>query len=184
MRRLLTVSLLLAACGGDDPVSYSAPVGINLKAKSGDVKSGVINNEKGITTEQSNPYGAFVNAARGALGGRDPVRITVTSITLALGGKSKNVLALEEVFAGEVEVLFLMDGTTKNSFKAGHVADPTGSGPVSMAIDFGPEQLNPADYDALLSGSFKVVIRGAAATGFDGKDADADLLTTFEFEAF
>lgn len=66
----LLVLVVLAACG-DDPVSFSAPVGINLKAKSGDVSNNVVSDEKGITTESSNPYGAFVTDARAQIG-RDP----------------------------------------------------------------------------------------------------------------
>src|SRR5437868_6615054 len=71
---------LLAGCG--DPVSFSAPVGINLKTKASDAKEGVVTSEKGITTETSNPYGAFINDARGKLDGQDPARIEISSLTL------------------------------------------------------------------------------------------------------
>ncbi len=54
-------SLALAACG-DDPVSYSEPVGINLKAKSSDTINNVVTDDKGINTESGNPYGAFVSS--------------------------------------------------------------------------------------------------------------------------
>src|SRR3569832_1365718 len=59
-RYLILVALVVPACGAN-PVSYSAPVGINLSAKSGDVASNVVSQMQEITTETSNPYGAFIN---------------------------------------------------------------------------------------------------------------------------
>lgn len=174
---------LLVACGDDEPLSYSAPVGINLKAKSGDVKSGVINDEKEITTESGNPYGAFVKDARIRLGGRDPARIEIASLTLLLGGQTKGVADLQEVFSGKVEVFFLMKDTN-NSVPVGDVTDPVGSGPVSLGITFNSAGLSPADWSKLVAGNFKVVIRGNTAAGFDKAGADADLQLTFVFQAF
>lgn len=179
---VVMVLLSSIACG-DDPVSYSAPVGINLKAKGSDAKNGVVVDEKGITTESANPFGEFVKEARARLGGADPTRIELGHLTLTLGGKSKGVLALEEVFSGEVTVLFVMSDTD-NSFNVGSVLDPKGAGPVDLAISFDHAQMGPADYEKLLAGSFKVVLRGAVATSFDGADAEADLLLTFGFSAF
>ena len=40
------------------------------------------------------------------------------------------------------------------------------------------------DYPKLLGGSFKVITRGAAAPGFDGNGATANLQVTFTFAAF
>src|SRR3954466_725359 len=82
---------ILGACS-DDPVSYSSPVGINLKAKSGDVSGTAISESKGITTEVSNPYGAFITDATAKLG-RAPGTVDVDGVTLVLGGDSKNVAA-------------------------------------------------------------------------------------------
>ena len=110
----LGISLVLCtgACG-DDPVSYSAPVGINLKAKSADTVNGVVSDEKGIKTESGNPYGAFVNDARKQLG-RDPGVIDVERVELFLGAGSTGVTALGEVFTGTVDVLFQMNDTNNS----------------------------------------------------------------------
>lgn len=180
--RFALCAALLVGCG-DDPLTYSAPVGINLKAKSGDAKGGVVSDEKGITTETGNPFGKFINDARAALGGGDPGRVALDGVQLTLGAKSKNVTALEQVFAGEVSALFLVD-ETKNTFNAARVNAPTGGGPVPMAVLFDWAALNDADRDKFLQGSFKVVVRGDAAAGFDGADAEGDLMLTFTFSAF
>lgn len=179
---LALAALLATGCGDDDPLSYSAPVGINLKAKSGDVKSGSITDEKGITTESGNPYGAFVRDARARLGA-DPARIDLGSIQLLLGGSSKGVTALDEVFSGQVEVLFVMD-ETKNSHPAGSFTDPSGGGAVDGLASFDSAGLNAVDWTKLLAGSFKVTLRGPAAASFATKSADADLQVTLVFRAF
>jgi len=74
--RLAFAALAVLAACGDDPVSFSAPVGIELKAKSDDVMNGVITEDKGITTESGNPYGAFINDATARLG-RAPGRVEI-----------------------------------------------------------------------------------------------------------
>src|SRR5215813_12399910 len=104
---ILFVPIMLAACGAD-PVSFSTPVGINLKAKSGDVANTAISEDKAITTETGNPYGAFVADATTKLG-HAPGRIEIDRATLLLGGQSTNVTKLEEVFTGVVDVAFVMN---------------------------------------------------------------------------
>ena len=111
----------------------------------------------------------------------DPTVIQINSLRLALGGMSSGVTKLEEVFTGKVEVLFVMNDSN-NSFPAGHVENPTGS-EVGMAIDFDSRDIGMNDWEKFLNGSFKVVIRGPAAAGFDGKGAEADLQLTFLFDA-
>ncbi|HEU4735023.1 MAG TPA: hypothetical protein VFT22_44335, partial [Kofleriaceae bacterium] len=106
---LALVPLLIAACG-DDPVSYSAPVGINLKAKSGDVANTAITEDKAITTETGNPYGGFVADATTRLG-HAPGRIEIDQATLILGAQSTNVTRLEDVFTGVVDIAFIMNDT-------------------------------------------------------------------------
>jgi hypothetical protein len=171
----------LALFGCDSAASYSAPVGINLKAKSGDVVQNVVSDKKAITTESGNPYGAFVNAAQQRLG-RDPSRIEITGISLILGADSTGVTGLEQVFTGQVDVLFLMNDTN-NTYNAGHVINPTGPGPVQVAIDFNGAAVSSVDYPKLLNGSFSVVVRGPAAASFPGAGAQASLQTNFTFVA-
>ncbi len=188
MRRTLCSLGVLAAfvmgCGSETkPVSHSAPVGINLKAKSGDAKNGAIYDDKGITTESGNPYSGFIKEARDKLGGSDPARIAVSSLTLLLGGDSKGVTALEQIFTGKVETLFEVEDS-KNSFPVGEVTDPQGSGPVTLSTDFDSTELSPSDRDKLIAGGFNVVLRGTATSGFDKAGVDADLLLTFTFNAY
>ena len=174
--------LVLAACG-DDPVQFSAPVGIELKAKSGDVVNMTVDANKGITTESGNPYGAFVNDAKAKLGGANPSSIEVDKVTLTLGGQSTNVSALEQVVTGDVYVQFLTNDTN-NTFVVAHWPSPTGAGPVEGHASFDWTQVGAPDVDKMLGGSFKVVLRGPAAAGFDTKGADASLQVTFTFTAF
>lgn len=173
--------MLLAACGSD-PVSFSEPVGINLKAKSGDVNQTTITESKSITSEQSNPYGKFVNDARAKLG-HDPKRIEVEGLTLTLGADSTNVTLLQEVFAGAVDVSMIMNDTN-NTYVIGHVNNPTGVGPVDVDITLDGSTIAAQDFTKYLGGSFSVVARGAAATTFATKGAEASLQLTFTYAAF
>jgi hypothetical protein len=182
MKQILLVIPVVAACG-TDPVSYSAPVGIELKAKSGDVTSATVTELKDITTESGNPYGAFTNGAQAQLGGRQPSRIELTDLTLTLGGQSTGVSALEQVLTGDVDVSFVVNDTN-NTYDAGHIMNPTGVGPDTMTVTFDWNQVASIDRDKMLGGGFKVVLRGPAAAGFSTKGANASLQTTFTFDAF
>jgi hypothetical protein len=186
--RLVLASLALiagsAACGSD-PVQYSDSVGINLKAKSSETSDSVVSDDKGITTESGNPFGGFVSDAQAQLDGADPSSVAVEDLELLLGGNSTGVVALGEIFEGDVDVLFEMNDTN-NSFPVATAtldAD-TDAGPVGFDVSFDSDALGQADFDKLLAGSFKVVIRGAAAPDFETKGAEADLQLTFTFAAF
>ncbi|MFL5349830.1 MAG: hypothetical protein ACJ8AT_34060 [Hyalangium sp.] len=176
------IRIWLAGCG--DPVSFSSPVGINLKTKASDAKDGVVTSEKGITSETGNPYGAFINDARGKLDGKDPARIEISSLTLLLGGQSTGVTALEQVFSGQVDVFFVMNDTN-NSYTVGNIKSPTGNGPVDLTVTFDSDTISGVDRSKLLSGAFKTTLRGPAAAGFaPPSSAEANLQLTFTFEAF
>lgn len=181
---LFVSALAVCAACGDDPLSYSAPVGITLKAKSADTVNGVVTDDKGINTESGNPYGAFVGDARAKLG-RDPALIDVERVELFLGGTSVGVAALGEVFAGTVDIVFEMNDTN-NAFKAasGAIDATTGSGPVELGVVFAAEEIPDLDYVKLLQGSFKLIVRGPAAPTFSMKGAEVDLQVTLTFAAF
>jgi len=181
MKLLACMFLSLVACGAD-PVSYSAPVGIELKVKSGDVANNAISDAKAITTESGNPYGAFVSDAQAKLG-RDPTRIEIDSLTLTLGAQSTGVTTLDEVYTGDVDIALIMNDTN-NTYDAGHVMNPMGVGPVDVGVVFESSAVAPADFTKMLTGSFQVVIRGPAAASFSTKGAEANLQTTFTFTAF
>lgn len=182
MKHLVSFAVLGVAACGSDPVSYSAPVGITLKAKSSDVTGAAITEDKGITTETSNPYGAFVNDARTKLG-RDPLRIEVDRLTLTLGAQSTGVTMLDEVFTGAVDVSMIMNDTN-NTYVIGSVANPHGTGPVDVDVSLDGHSIAPQDFAKYLGGSFKVVARGSAAAGFASKGAEATLQLTFTYAAF
>ncbi len=181
MIRLTIPCLLLIACGSD-PVSFSAPVGINLKAKSGDVSGNAISDDKEITTENGNPYGAFVNDAIAEIG-HDPSAVEVDSVTLRLGAGSTGVVDLAEVFEGDVDIAFII-ADSNNTYDVAHVVDPDGVGPLGMDVVFESGDVTDLDYDKFLDGSFKVVVRGNAAADFATKGAEAILQVTLTFAAF
>jgi hypothetical protein len=173
--------VLLAACG-DDPVSFSEPVGIELKAKSGDVANMTLTPDKSITTESGNPYGKFIDDAKAKLG-KDPGRIELDAVTLTLGAQSTNVSALEQVMTGDIAVQFLTNDTN-NTFVAGHWTSPTGLGPVAGDASFDWDMVGSPDVAKFLGGSFKVVLNAPATTDFSTKGAEASLQLTFTFSAF
>ena len=173
---------VVAACG-DDPVSYSAPVGIELKVKSGEVTaSNALTPEKSITTESGNPYGAFISEAQDKLG-KDPGLIELDGVTIQLGAQSTNVSALEQVMTGDVYVQFLTNDSN-NTFIAGHWASPTTIGPVDGDPRFDWTMVGSQDVEKMLGGSFKVVLNAPAAAEFSTKGAEASLQLTFTFSAY
>ncbi len=185
MRTPLAVALVasLAAACGSDPVSYSQPVGISLPVASNDVVAGEVAADKDVNTESGNPYGAFVNAAVQRLGGKDPSRIAVTTVSLQLIASGSTVAALQEVFSGPVAISFVMNGTN-TQVPVAQVTGPTGAGPVALTTAFDSKSMAPADYAALVQGQFKVRIAGTAATGFAAGGQDANLEATFGFVAY
>lgn len=177
--------LLVGACGGDDePISISAPVGITLKAEAGDFENNVITVDKGISTESGNPWGAFVADVDAQLGG-PPNDVEIESLELLLAASSEGFTELSAVFNGTVDVQFEMDDTG-NFFPAGSVViDATTEGR-SIALDssFNYAAVQGSDLNKFLAGSFKVVMSGPAAAGFDSSDGKAELQLTFAFAAF
>ena len=178
-------ALGLAACGGDDAVSYSAPVGIKLQVRSGDVAGGVASTDKNINTESGNPYAAFIADARDALGGNDPGRIEVEGVTLTLATTSTGVTTMGEVFDGTTEVQFVMN-SNNTSYPVASIAvvATTGAGPIDLDVGFDSTTVADADWSGVVGGSFKVVLTGPAQADFENAGADADLDATFTFGAY
>ena len=182
---LAALSLMVVGCGGDeDPISVSAPVGINLKAEAGDVDNNVITIDKNINTETGNPWGAFVADVDGQLGG-PPGDMELQSLELLLATSSEGYSELRDVFDGTIDVQFEMNDTG-NFFPAGSVAiDSTVEGrSIVVAPQFNFANVQATDLDKLLAGSFKVVLSGPAAAGFEAADGKAELQLTFTFAAF
>ena len=181
--RFLLLSILALPACSDDPVSYSAPVGISLNAKSGDVANGTITDEKNINTESGNPYGAYISEARAELGG-DPGEITLDETTLEIVDAT-GVTTLGEIFAGDVEISFVMNSsnTAYDAAVLGVTAD-TGAGPVEAHSHFDDATVTDEDWPDFVGGSFKVVLTGPAADGFAAANADANLQATFTFSAY
>src|SRR5690349_20061633 len=83
LRIIPLLTILFAACGSEDPLSYSAPVTINLEATAPDIAGAAVVAFKVITTEIGNPYRAFVADATQQLG-HAPRSIGVEDVTISL----------------------------------------------------------------------------------------------------
>lgn len=169
----------------EEPVSYSSPVGIELKAESGKAENGILTEKKDITSEMSNPFGAFVNEAQ-ALLGRNPARIEVTEVSLLLGATSTGVNALGAIFAGRVEVFFDMRDSGDTVPVAHAMIDQSvaDGGPMILDLDFDSSIIAGGNLQDLINGKFDVVLRGPVHEDFDSLDAKGDIQVTMRFEAF
>ncbi len=175
--------VLLAGCPAA-PVTYSAPVGISLHAKSSDATNGLVTDDKRISTEQGNPYGAFVGEAKAKLAGRSPTAIVVEGAQLALGDGSSAVASLADVFGGNVAIDFLIDDSNNSFGVANAAVDPAADDALELDPHFDSGALSEFDYAKLLGGHFTVVARGTAARGFADKGAVVNLDVTLTFAAF
>src|SRR5262249_1189339 len=63
------------------------------------------------------------------------------------------------------------------------VTNPTGTGSVGMNVLFNGSAVAAPDFPQLLTGSFKVVVRGTAATGYAALAAEPVIQGTLTFEA-
>ncbi len=119
------LAALTAGCSDEEPVSHSAPIGINLKVKSSDVGAqATISSDKNITTESGNPWAKFVTDARSHLT-HDPSDVDLDQVTLTLGATSTGVTSLAEIFTGEVVIQFVME-TSNNIVPVAKLTNPTG----------------------------------------------------------
>jgi hypothetical protein len=141
----------------EEPVAQTDTIVIQLAGiKEGDIHDGVVEKDKNVATEVGNPYGAFLQAARVALG-RNPGRIAVTSVAITLGGDSRGVISFADLFVGETNVFLRAD--VGGTVYVARVTAPTGVGPLDCEVIAGDAALAPIR-DALLSGNFRVGIRG------------------------
>ena len=180
-----SIAALLGACGGEEPLSVSSPIGINLKAEEGDVKdNNVINVEKSITSESGNPWGAFIADVEDQLGG-PPGDIELESLELTLAATSDGVTELREVFQGTIDIQFQMNDTDNVFGAASVVIDDSVEGrSIAMDPSFDYGDFQGVDLDKLLGGSYKVVLGAPAHPDFAGLKAKGDLQLTFDFAAF
>lgn len=181
---VLTLGLLVPfapACGSEDePILVTDQIGIALNLKDDDVVAGVVEDRKNISTEQSNPYGRFLDAIVSRFGA-DPVEIRVDGVSIALQEAKDDVANLEDLFAGEVEV-FLAPDDQAAGYVVGTLGSVSGRGP--HAMDLGPDadQLRPFA-ETLRGGSFRVGVRGATVTD-PGRKFDVKLSVTLTFGAY
>jgi hypothetical protein len=153
--------VLVVGCGGGsgndlNTVGYSGPVAIRLdKFKDDEVRNGAFDVDKNLSTEMGNPYGAFQNAARAALG-RAPAAILVDRVTLTLGSDTTGVTAFEQ-FMGTPMTLYLASNAA--TVNIGTVAQPMGPGPVEVTITATRDTLAPIQAALTSGGSLKVGIR-------------------------
>ena len=182
----LLCAALAAGCGANadgaspDPntVGYSGPVNVRLdNFKDGDVHSGAFDSDKDIDTESGNPYGAFLQDARAALG-RDPAAVVLDRVTFTLASDTRGVTDFAQIFAGPAVVYLATSAVTVN---VGTVASPAGAGPVTVLLTAARADLAPINA-ALVSGHFKVGMRVPAAPGRPAS-FDARVSTTLYFRA-
>lgn len=170
---------ILAGCE-EDPVGTTENIVIQLSGiKEGDIVSGVVEKSKNITTESGNPYGAFLQHVRTALG-RNPSRIEVIRAEITLDDSSRGVISLADLFSGQVDVY--LDADVGGTVPVARVTGPTGMGPVGCSIIATPDTLAPI-MDALLSGNFRVGVRGAT-NRLPTDDFDARLDVRIGFAAY
>jgi hypothetical protein len=181
LRHAALCIVALAGCGDNlaaNTVGFSGPVSVNVdKFKDGDVRNNAFDADKSINTESGNPYGAFLQQARGALG-RAPAAVLVERVTLTLGRDATGVTSFEQFMGGPLVVYLASSSTTVN---VGTVAQPTGAGPVEVTITATRDTLAPINSE-LVQGSFKVGIRVPAAAGRP-RSFDAKVATVLYFRA-
>lgn len=175
--------VLLAGCPAA-PVTYSAPVEITLAAKSSNTSNGLVTDSKRITTEQGNPYGAFIAETKAQLAGRTPTAIVVEGAEISLAEGTNGVTSLAEVFGGNVMVDFVIDDSNNSFGVADGVVDAAHGNTLVLDPHFDSGALSEFDYVKLVGGHFTVVARGTAARGFADKSADGKLGVTLTFSAF
>jgi hypothetical protein len=172
---------LLVACS-TDPASNL--VAISLNARSIETPGPGLTLEKPIMSETGNPYGAFISAAEARLG-TETSEIDIERLTLQLGDESTNVTALEQVCTGNLSFELTLEGTN-DTFVFGQATNPRGAGPVEVTVthrSFTPQRDDAANFAALRSGRFKLVLHAAAATDFPTRNAEASLVLTFTLTA-
>lgn len=180
---MLVAALATAGCGDTDPnatntVNYSGPVSINLdKFKDGEVRNEAFDVDKNVNTESGNPYGAFLQLARAALG-RSPAAVLVDRVTLTIGRDTTGVTTFQQFMGGPLTLYLASSTATVN---VGTVAMPTGAGPVEVTITATRDTLAPINND-LVNGSFKVGARVPAAAGRP-RSFDAKVSTVLYFRA-
>ena len=141
-----------AACG-DDVAAYSETISLKLSGlKDGDINAGNASEDKSINTEEGNPYGDFLKAAKSRLG-RDPGAIEVTSVIVKVHPDSKDVATLDQVF-DDLEVYLSTSETVITIGSVSSVSGSTQTVPVKDNIDYEPV------FDRMLDGNFKMGIRG------------------------
>ena len=173
---VLAVGLSMIGCE-EDPVGAEDRIVIQLSGiKESDIVSGTVQKSKNVTTETSNPYGAFMQDARQTLG-REPSRIAVTMVQITLAGDSRGVASLADLFNGTVEVF--LDADVGGTVPVARVSAPSGSGPIELEMVSDEASLAPI-LAALLATNFRVGIRGSTArTATDDFDARIDVRIGF-----
>lgn len=167
-RPSLLIALLApfaAACGGSNPVSYSAPVPIALPAATpcGSLNC-TISLIKNVNTAGSNPYKDFIRNAEATLGKSTPSRIVVTGVQLDFVSAT-GVTTFQEVFKGTVTVSFQMN-TSNGVYPIASFTNPSGAGPIGIASSFDSTGMPAGDYADLVGSNFKVILGGTAADSF------------------
>ena len=182
MRIALSSALLVlvAGAGCETPAATSDTIVIRLSGiKADDIRDGVVEAEKNVATELTNPYARFLADARAALGA-DPTSIEVEAVSITLGGDSRGVIGFQDLFAGEANVFIRTDDG--GTVYIGRIDEPTGVGPLEAEISAGPDEFAPL-MPELLQGTFRVGVRGATSR-LATDDFDAKVEVAVRFAAY
>lgn len=157
---------LLFTAAGCRPDAVVEAIEINVGLSDNDIDNqGVLASEKNISTEQGNPYGAFLGELKANFGDEEFdnvfIQLDAATLTLEANGDAAHD-DFSEVLSGKVD-LVIVDETAGTETVIGSVTDPAGA-----VIDAETFEVNDAAFDdevfqaTLRAGSFKVKMVGTA----------------------
>lgn len=152
---LVGLSVTLPGCGTPGPVE-SGPIAVRITGNGGDVRQpGLISRGVTVSTPSSNPWGEWVQRARAECK-RDPVAFEVRSVS------ATSASAFTDFVSGTLTIIFAPTTSgglpTDPKVTVASVANPTGTGPISLTVSATRSSLAPL-YQQLLGASFEVVLQ-------------------------
>ena len=181
------ICVAVLGCGDSDPlgpvVSPVITVTVN-SMNSSDIEAGVIDKDENISNGTGNPWSDFLRQAGEVCGG-DPAGFGVAQASLALDADgSSNVDALDEVFSGNVSIIFRSTrGNDASAVQVEIASGPvSGTGPFALTISATRGGLSVLQ-DRLTGGDFHVAVRGVTNRD-SGDDFSMAVRATFTVAAF
>lgn len=173
---LSSLALSSTSCGDDEALFTSGQVSVKLNLKEGDVVSERLEDRKNISTESSNPYGAFLNEVDRTFGD-SPREIRVEEVSIEISETKDDVATLADLWPGSFDVFFAADDSV-SGYTIATASSATNVGPITMTLD---ENVNRQEVQDLLnSGNFRVGVRGNTEQTSSAKfDTTLNITTAF-----